>query len=93
MKQFKKLIEENYKSIVDRGLITPETKYSEFVDKLCEEVDEVEMAYYETIERSAEEIADIILTALNMAKHLKIDIVSAMEDKVLINQQRADERF
>jgi hypothetical protein len=34
----KDLIEANYKSIVDRGLIAPSTNYFEFIDKLDEEV-------------------------------------------------------
>tara|TARA_R110000803_G_scaffold206242_1_gene273404 strand:- start:366 stop:641 length:276 start_codon:yes stop_codon:yes gene_type:complete len=88
MKQFKKLIEENYKSIVDRGLINGRTTVTDFLVKLDEEVSELNAMYSEDNER--EELADVILTVLNYATHFNIDIVSAMEDKVLINQQRAD---
>jgi hypothetical protein len=35
------LIEENYQSIVKRGLITPSTTVSDFIDKIHEEVQEL----------------------------------------------------
>jgi hypothetical protein len=38
----KKLIDDNYNSIVKRGLITPYTTHYDFYNKLLEEVKEVE---------------------------------------------------
>lgn len=38
----KKIIEDNYNSILKRGLITPETSFSEFIDKIYEELREFE---------------------------------------------------
>ena len=89
MTEFKNLIESNYKSIIDRGLITPITTREDFINKLDEEVGELYHADNEANE--IEEIADVILTALNMARHFDVDIVKAMEDKIIINKKRADE--
>ncbi len=89
MKQFNKLIEDNYQSIIDRGLITPITTREDFINKLDEEVGELYHA--ETEQNEVEEMVDVILVVLNMARHFKIDIVKAMEDKILINKKRADE--
>ena len=85
----KKLIEDNYSSIVDRGLITPTTTKQQFLNKLFEEVGEFADAYYfdETID--AEELADVILVCLNMAKHYNIDIEKEMRCKIAVNFERA----
>ena len=40
----KEIIEDNYKTIVDRGYIKPSTTYIEFIDKLDEEVKEFKTA-------------------------------------------------
>jgi len=82
----KKLIEDNYISIVRRGLITPETKYHDFYDKLCEEVEEVYQS--ENDDQLKEELADVILTALNWARHYNFDIETELKKKIIINQNR-----
>jgi len=86
----KNLIEENYKSIVSRGLISPTTTRSEFIDKLFEEVAEFEEANdlndWGNIE---EELADIILVCLNFAKHYKIDIEKELNNKIKKNFKRS----
>lgn len=85
----KKLIEENYKSIVKRGLITPTTTKKEFLDKLFEEVSEFEYCYLENKgEINSEELSDIILVCLNIAKHYKIDIEKELKNKIEINKNR-----
>jgi predicted house-cleaning noncanonical NTP pyrophosphatase (MazG superfamily) len=78
----KDLIEENYKSIVKRGLITEKTSLKEFTDKLDEEVKEFK-EYYDP-----EELADIILVCLNIAKHWNIDIEKELKKKIEINFNR-----
>ena len=86
----KNLIEENYKSIVARGLITPSTTRSEFIYKLFEEVDEFEKAnYLNDWGNIEEELADIILVCLNFAKHYKIDIEKELNNKIKKNFQRS----
>ncbi len=76
------IIEENYKSIVKRGLITPKTTLKEFIDKIDEEVEEFKVCY------DKEELADIILVCLNYAHHYDIDIESELLKKIEINKNR-----
>jgi NTP pyrophosphatase (non-canonical NTP hydrolase) len=82
----KQIIEDNYKSIVKRGLIKKETTKKEFIDKIYEEVKELEEA--ESIEENSFEMADIILTVLNFAHHFDIDIETILKKKIQINQNR-----
>ena len=87
----KELIEANYKSIVDRGLITPTTTLFEFLDKLDEEVRELNQEALISKEWSnlPEELADVIMVCLNMANHFNIDIQEEIKNKIKINKQRA----
>lgn len=86
----KNLIEENYNSIVARGLITPTTTRLEFLNKLFEEVEEFENANDNNDWGNInEELADIILVCLNFAKHYKIDIEKELNNKVKKNFQRS----
>ena len=45
----KKLINDNYESIVKRGLITPQTTKEDFLNKLFEEVGEFEEVFVEHV--------------------------------------------
>jgi NTP pyrophosphatase (non-canonical NTP hydrolase) len=83
----KKIIEDNYQSIVDRGLITNSTSQSEFFNKIKEEFNE--MVEAKTWEDFKFELADVILSCLNLAKHYKIDIEKYLNEKIEINKQRA----
>ena len=87
----KDLIEANYKSIVDRGFITPTTTLFEFLDKLDEEVRELNQEALTPKEYSnlPEELADVIMVCLNMANHYNIDIEQEIKNKIKINKQRA----
>ena len=87
----KDLIEANYKSIVDRGFITPTTTLFEFLDKLDEEVRELNQEALISKEWSnlPEELADVIMVCLNMANHFNIDIQEEIKNKIKINKQRA----
>lgn len=83
----KYIIDENYASIVKRGLISSRTTHSDFIDKLYEELQEV----VESDELELpEELADVILTALNYSKHFGIDIESELKLKIQKNYQRTD---
>ena len=90
----KELIEANYKSIVDRGFITPTTTLFEFLDKLDEEVKELnkEALISKEWNNLPEELADVILVCLNMAKHYNIDIEQELKNKIRINEYRAKQR-
>lgn len=86
-----KIIEENYKSIVLRGLITPQTTESEFISKLDEEVKELKQSILNNdIQNKGQEMADVILVVLAYAKHVKIDIEKEIKDKIQINFKRAE---
>ena len=88
------LIGDNYQSIVDRGFITPTTTLFEFLDKLDEEVEELNKEALISKEWSnlPEELADVILVCLNMAKHFDIDIEQELKNKIRINEYRAKHR-
>lgn len=87
----KKLINDNYKSIVDRGFITPTTTLFEFLDKLDEEVKELkkESEIPKQYSNLNEELADVIMVCLNLAKHYHIDIEQEIKNKIKINKYRA----
>ena len=91
----KEIIEANYKSIVDRGLIAPYTNLHNFLHKIKEEVQELEYGVFVDFERdfisdyTKEELADVIMVCLNMAKHYDIDIEKEIKNKIKVNQQRA----
>ena len=85
------IISANYQSIVDRGFITPTTTLFEFLDKLDEEVEELkkESLISKEWNNLPEELADVILVCLNMAKHFDIDIEQELKNKIRINEYRA----
>ena len=85
------IISANYQSIVDRGFITPTTTLFEFLDKLDEEVEELNKEALISKEWSnlPQELADVILVCLNMAKHFNIDIEQEIKNKIRINEYRA----
>ena len=87
----KELISDNYQSIVDRGFITPTTTLFEFLDKLDEEVKELkkESLISKEWNNLPEELADVIMVCLNMAKHYDIDIEKEIKNKIKINKNRA----
>jgi len=88
----KELIEENYKSIKDRGLITPLTNMDDFIRKIDEEVNEFKEAVESgTLKEIGEELADVILTALNTGRHFGFNIENELKNKIEINKQRANE--
>lgn len=90
MSELKHIINRNYDSIVQRGLILLCTTKVDFLEKLVEEVTEVTHAIQiEDDENLAEELADVILTALNFAKHFDIDIEEELNKKIKINYARA----
>jgi hypothetical protein len=82
------IIERNYQATVKRGLITPDTSTFKFIDKIEEEVDELKNEYmlFKCVDK--EELADIILVCLAMAKHYDIDIMKALEEKTKFNETR-----
>jgi len=93
--EIQEIIERNYKATVSRGLIKFETSGFEFVEKLKEEVSELETEWnlpyaMEDFKRQIEEMADCALVLFAMAKHFNVDLLKAMEEKVIYNEMRKD---
>ena len=80
----KDIIEQNYNSIVKRGKIKKYTTLQEFIDKIDEEVNEFKES------NEPEELADIILVCLNLARHFNIDIEKELMNKISKNFERSD---
>jgi uncharacterized protein YabN with tetrapyrrole methylase and pyrophosphatase domain len=86
----KDLIEESYLAIANRGIINEHTSVEDFLDKLDEEVLELK-EYYSNFRRiDNQEIADVIIVCLNMARHFGIDIERELRIKIQINKNRTD---
>lgn len=84
----KKILKENFYSIVDRGLINRNTTINDFMNKLREEVDELDSCILTDFENRNEELADVILVCLNMAYFLGIDIEIELKNKIHKNKTR-----
>lgn len=81
----------NYAATKRRGLITDETSFDEFVDKLREEVNELDDSLIyrgKMIDFDAAELADIALVCFAMAEHYGFDLVKVMEEKMKFNELR-----
>lgn len=85
-----KIIKENYESTQLRGLINYKTRKLHFIMKIKEELEEVEKSYYSDDGELWEEVADVILVCLNMAKHYDIDIESELKKKIEKNYRRSE---
>jgi hypothetical protein len=84
------IIDENYKSIVSRELINKDTNFDDFLKKFDEELGEFNQAIkLKNIKNIKEELIDIILVGFNCAKHIKIDVVTELFNKISINYIRA----
>jgi len=86
------IIERNYSATVKRGLINPETTEFKFYEKLNEEIKELkhELDWCVSVEDAKIEMADCALVLFAMAKHFNIDLLKAMEEKVIYNEKRTD---
>ena len=82
------IIERNYKATVKRGLISESTEFKDFINKLKEEVAELESEKF--TDNMAIEMADVALVIFAMAKHYNINLITEMERKTLYNEKRND---
>ena len=83
------LIKRNYEATVARGLITPRTKLRDFIEKMKEEILELE----ESIDESEgtfdkKEAFDCFLVAASNLYHF--NLFPQLEEKVVINEKRAE---
>lgn len=86
-----RLFDRNYQAIVDRGLITPETKDWEFLNKLnCEAIEvEAEAIIPRNNNHLNEEIADCLNVCANWLIHRGVDIETIMTTIAEKNEKRA----
>lgn len=96
IQHFEYLIEQNYEAVVLRGLITPDTDFYDFMDKLEEETAELAYEYnkkegviHKTDIEFTAELIDCISVLLNMAKHYKVDVIEGLKANIGKNFERA----
>lgn len=85
----KQLFKEHYQAIIKRGLITKNTHVFEFLEKLDEEVKELNESfnYSHLDEKFVQEAIDCICVMTNMLQHFGVDIEKALKKN--INFQKA----
>lgn len=90
----KEIITRNYAATVRRGKITIHTTQDEFIDKIKEELQELEsevdLPFFNDRAGRDIELADIVLVCFAYAEHFGIDLLSEMEKKVIFNEKRSD---
>lgn len=89
---FEKLVVENYEAVKASGLITPETDFYEFMEKLDEETKELaaEWSLPDFGEpRFESELIDCLSVLLNMAKHYNVDVIEGLKANIEKNWGRA----
>ena len=85
------ITDRNYSATVKRGQITDKTNSRDFIRKIDEETEELLLSNYNSDDSfDIKELADITLVCFSMAKHYNINLVEAMEEKMLYNETRID---
>lgn len=88
------LIERSYISIVNRGLITPETSTKDFMDNLKEEYNEVQTEWKRGVfvgkqnEPFYHELMDLVNVAFNLMQHHGIDCEKLFIEIIEKNEKR-----
>lgn len=84
------LINRSYQAIVERGLITPETTWEDFNEKIKEEFQEMQVEYEDgNFEAYVHESLDLVATIFNFIKNNGWNPINGFEDIVLKNEERA----
>lgn len=83
------ITDRNYAAMVKRGQITKKTNSTKFIAKILDETEEL-MNSKKGNKFDEKELADITLICFSMAKHYNINLVDAMKEKMLYNEQRID---
>ena len=83
------VVDRNYFAQIRRGKISDKTNVRDFLAKIYEEVDELIESYgCDSFDKV--ELADIALVCFSMAKHLGINLVDEMAEKMKVNEKRND---
>ena len=88
--EINEIIERNYKATIKRGKIDENTNFCDFIDKIEEEKEELLHSYYNYDQFDKSELADLVLVCFSMAKHFDIDIIEAIKEKTIFNENRKD---
>lgn len=94
--EIKEIIKRNYQAQIRRKLITPSIHICTFMNKLKEEVQELEASQWDALLDDVspvideKELADVTLVCFAIAEHYKIDLIKEMENKMLFNETRED---
>ena len=86
----KEISKRNYEATKRRGLIDSNTDSIEFIDKIGEELHELDCSLDLKGNFDKTELADIALVCFAMAEHFGIDLVAEMESKMKYNEIRED---
>lgn len=87
----KEIIDRNYAAQLKRGKVTKKIDFYDWIIDIRDEINELWNSYPKHNSTFDEkELADIILVCLSMSKHYNIDIVKALEEKTLFNEERKD---
>jgi len=89
------LIDQNYQAVRNRGLITDDTDFYDFMEKLEEETQELSAEWLKCEGLNLPddfnaELIDCISVLLNMAKHYNIDVIEGLKQNIIKNQKRAE---
>lgn len=102
----KNLFKRHYNAIVNRGLITPETKIIDFLNKIREEFNELDFEIIHSDinnldvnnlyhlcydENVVNESIDLIMTIINMLQYFNVDIEEELLKNVELQEKRANE--
>ena len=94
--EIKEITDRNYYATKRRGQITDETSIIDFIVKLDEEREELYQSWLESdkclecLDYDIKELADVVLVCFAMARHTGKDLLLAMEQKMLFNEERPD---
>jgi len=87
----KDLIERSYKAIRKRGLITSDTDFPDFIDKMDEELEEIKMDYSEgNFNKAIAETVDLMNVCICALVHHGYDPVKEFEKCVIHQEERKD---
>lgn len=87
----KDLIERSYLAIRKRGLITADTDMDNFIDKMKEELKEIECDYvFSTFDNTMKETVDLMNVCICALKHHGFDPIAEFEKCVIHQETRKD---
>ena len=91
----KKLIQDHYDLIRQRGLITDHTTFDEFINKITEEYQELIDAYIDDVfvnespsDNTIHEITDLVMVCLHCLNHFGVDFEDELKKNIEVQRKR-----